>query len=246
MSQLSKKIILAIKQEANPQKAKILQRFFKTGRGEYAEGDLFLGLTVPQQRSIVKEFKNLVDLDDLSILIINAYHEVRLVALLLLVELFHKVKTQEEKKQLINFYLSHTSYINNWDLVDLSADKIVGQYLLSTHQNNNSQQVPRLLFKLANSELLWERRIAVIATFPFVRNGQFVPTFELAKLLLNDQADLIHKAVGWLLREVGKRDETVLCCFLDQYTLVMPRTMLRYAIERFSEKKRLYYLKKIN
>lgn len=244
MSQITKKIILAIKKEANTQKAKHLQRFFKTGPGEYGEGDLFLGLTVPIQRSIVKDFKNQSKIEDLETLISNPYHEVRLVALLLLVELFKKASNQLEKKALVDFYLDHSSYVNNWDLVDLSADKIVGQYLFEINQEKKSQKTPKLLSTLAKSDLLWERRIAILSTFPFVRAGQFLPTLELAKILMNDQEDLMHKAVGWLLREVGKREEQVLTAFLDKYTLEMPRTMLRYAIEKFPEKKRQFYLKK--
>ncbi len=244
MSQIAKKIILAIKKEADPQKAKHLQRFFKTGPGEYGEGDLFLGLTVPTQRSIVKNFKNRLNLKDLKVLIVNPYHEVRLVGLLLLVEFFKKASNQLEKKVLVDFYLDHSSYINNWDLVDLSAYKIIGQYLFEINQEKKLQKIPKLLSSLAKSDLLWDRRIAILSTFPFVRAGQFLPTLELAKILINDQEDLMHKAVGWLLREVGKRDEQVLTTFLDEYTLEMPRTMLRYAIEKFPEKKRQFYLKK--
>jgi 3-methyladenine DNA glycosylase AlkD len=244
MSQIAKKIILAIKKEADSQKAKHLQRFFKTGPEEYGEGDLFLGLTVPTQRSIVKDFKNRLNLKDLKVLIVNPYHEVRLVGLLLLVEFFKKASNQLEKKVLVDFYLDHSSYINNWDLVDLSAYKIVGQYLFEINQEKKLQKTPKLLGSLAKSDLLWDRRIAILSTFPFVRAGQFLPTLELAKILINDQEDLMHKAVGWLLREVGKRDEQVLTAFLDEYTLEMPRTMLRYAIEKFPEKKRQFYLKK--
>ena len=244
MSQIAKEIILAVKKQANPQKAKTLQTFFKTGPGEYAEGDLFLGLTVPQQRQIVKEFKDEVKINDLSELVVKPYHEMRLVALLLLVELFQKAKSLKEKQEIVNFYLAHSSYINNWDLVDLSADKIVGQYLLSLSQEQESSKTPHLLINLVKSPLLWERRIAVLATFPYIRAGQFFATLDLAKLLLADQEDLIHKAVGWLLREIGKREKKVLIDFLDQYTLQMPRTMLRYAIEKFPEKERQLYLKK--
>jgi 3-methyladenine DNA glycosylase AlkD len=244
MSQISKKIILAVKKEANPQKAKHLQRFFKTAPGEYGEGDLFLGLSVPTQRNIVKDFKNQIILKDLEILITSPYHEVRLVALLLLVELFKKALSQLEKKELVDFYLAHSSFVNNWDLVDLSAYKIVGQYLFEINQKKNQQQTPKLLVNLAQSGLLWKRRIAILSTFPFVKAGQFLATLELAKILMTDKEDLMHKAVGWLLREVGKRDEKVLTSFLNKYTLQMPRTMLRYAIEKFPEKKRQFYLKK--
>lgn len=247
MSQIAKKIVADIKKQADLEKAKQLQRFFKTGPGEYGEGDLFLGLTVPQQRLIVRDYREQIVLKDLFELIKSSYHEIRLVSLLLLVELYKKAQTPKEKKQLVDFYLQNSSYINNWDLVDLSADKILGKYLYEKQPKQKKatvQEVPLLLMKLAKSDVLWERRIAVLSTFPFIRAGKFLPTLELAKKLMSDQEDLIHKAVGWLLREVGKRNEEVLTAFLDQYALKMPRTMLRYAIEKFSENKRKFYLKK--
>lgn len=243
MAKIADKIILTLKKAANPHKAQHSQRFFKTAKGEYGEGDLFLGITVPQVRSIVKQYKNQVKIEDSAKLLINPYHEVRLSALLLLVELFKCAKTQAAKKQIVDFYLAHSTYVNSWDLVDLSADKILGQYLLETN-NKPMQKVPGLLINLAKSKILWERRIAVLSTFAFIRMGEFFPTIELAKILLKDQEDLIHKAVGWLLREVGKRDEQILINFLDQYTLQMPRTMLRYAIEKLPEKTRQFYLHK--
>lgn len=244
MAKNADKIILTLKKAANPQKAQHSQRFFKTAKGEYGEGDLFLGVTVPQVRSVVKQYQNQVKIEDLVDLVLNPYHEVRLSALLLLVELFKCVETQAAKKQIVDFYLAHSACVNSWDLVDLSADKILGQYLLEINQNKPVEKVPSLLIDLAKSEILWERRIAVLSTFAFIRAGEFLPTIELAKILLNDQEDLIHKAVGWLLREVGKRDEKILINFLDQYTLQMPRTMLRYAIEKLPEKKRQFYLQK--
>lgn len=243
MAKIADKIISALKKAANPQKAQHSQRFFKTAKGEYGEGDLFLGVTVPQVRSIVKQYQNQVKIEDLVDLVVNPYHEVRLSALLLLVELFKGATIQVAKKQLVDFYLTHSAYVNSWDLVDLSADKIIGQYLLEIN-NKPMQKVPSLLMNLAKSEILWERRIAVLSTFSFIRVGEFFPTTELAKILLSDQEDLIHKVVGWLLREVGKRDEQILINFLNQYTLQMPRTMLRYAIEKLPEKKRQFYLNK--
>jgi 3-methyladenine DNA glycosylase AlkD len=247
MSQIAERIILAIKKEANPQKAKHSQRFFKTAPGEYGEGDLFLGVSTPVKRGIAKKFKKLIKLNDLPNLINNPYHDIRQVGLFLLVELYKKASSQTEKKHLVSFYLGHSHFVNNWDLVDISADKILGQYLLEKNFDQNKQiikKVPDLLIKLAKSDLLWDRRIAVLSTFPFIREEEFLPTLELAKLLINDQEDLIHKATGWLLREVGKRNEQVLTAFLDQYALKMPRTMLRYSIEKFPKKKRQYYLKK--
>lgn len=245
--QIAKQIVADIKNQANQEKAQQLQRFFKTGPGAYAEGDRFLGLTVPQQRVIVRKYREQIALNDLSDLIKSPYHEIRLVCLLLLVELYQKAHSHKEKKELVNFYLQNTAHINNWDLVDFSADKILGQYLYAERLKQNQttvHQVPELLIKLATSDILWERRIAVLSTFPFIKGEEFLPTFELAKILINDQEDLIQKAVGWLLREVGKKDEKALTDFLDQYALHMPRTMLRYSIEKFSEQKRQHYLKK--
>jgi 3-methyladenine DNA glycosylase AlkD len=247
MMQIAKQIVADIKNQANQEKAQQLQRFFKTGPGAYAEGDRFLGLTVPQQRVIVRKYREQIALNDLSDLIKSPYHEIRLVCLLLLVELYQKAHSHNEKKELVDFYLQNTAHINNWDLVDFSADKILGQYLYAEHLKQNQttvHQVPELLIKLATSDILWERRIAVLSTFPFIKGEEFLPTFKLAKILINDQEDLIQKAVGWLLREVGKKDEKALTDFLDQYALHMPRAMLRYSIEKFSEQKRQHYLKK--
>lgn len=226
--------IAKIKQEINSagnlEKAKILQRFFKTGKGEYGEGDVFLGITVPESRKLARQYKDLT-LDEIQELLDSKYHEHRLIALLILVDKF-----KENKEKVYNLYLKNTRNINNWDLVDLSADKIIGQYLLE--KNDIS-----ILKKLAKSEVLWERRIAIIATFHFIKNKRYEECFTIAKLLLKDEHDLIHKAVGWMLREVGKRisqdkEEE----FLLKYYKTMPRTMLRYAIERFEEKKRKRYL----
>lgn len=268
---------------ANPEKAKLLQRFFKTGKGEYAEGDLFLGIMVPQSREIAKKYSGL-DLRQLKELIASKFHEERLIALFILI---NKYKTTNHKKIIFHFYLKNMKYINNWDLVDLSAPGIVGEHLYAinsrlTHSLDNSlepsgntsiknkyksfssagryplkdlketlKKLSReesraidVLFCLANSKSIWERRIAVLATFQFVKYRRFGESLMLAEMLLNDQHDLIHKAVGWMLREVGKRDVDTEIEFLDKYSSKMPRTMLRYAIERFPEKLRMAYLKK--
>lgn len=223
-----------LKSLANPKQAVILERFFKTGSGEYGEGDVFLGIKVPRQRQVAKKYVDL-SLADLGKLIKSKIHEQRLVALLILIEKYKKGSDIERQKY-YNFYLKNTLYINNWDLVDLSAPNIVGNYLLDK---------PRaVLHKLARSGNLWERRIAVIAVFSFIRENDFKDILKLAKLLLNDEHDLIHKAVGWMLRETGKRDQTVLEKFLLKYYQKMPRPMLRYAIERLGESKRKYYLVK--
>lgn len=218
----------------NPQKAKILKGFFKTGRGEYGEGDVFLGITVPQSRAIAKRYTKL-SLVDTKKLLASRIHEERLIALLILVENFKK-DSKQEKEKIYNFYLSSTKYINNWDLVDLSAEKIVGAYL--------TLKPKTILKKLARSKNIWERRIAIVSTFHFIKNNEFGPTFIIATLLLSDTHDLIHKAIGWMLREMGKRDRGALERFLRIHIVSMPRTTLRYAIERFPEKKRKQLLGK--
>jgi 3-methyladenine DNA glycosylase AlkD len=230
----------------NYEKAKNLSWFFKTGKGQYGEGDLFLGITVPEARKIAVKYGD-IPLPDISKLIKNKYHEVRLIALLILV---HKYKSSplsarkvlaESHKKIFNFYLKHTKYINNWDLVDLSAGYIIGNYLYD--QSDTFKKT--ILTKLANSKNIWERRIAIVSTFAFIYKGESEWTFRIAKILLKDKHDLIHKAVGWMLREIGKRvSEKELIAFLDIYTTKMPRTMLRYTIERLPETKRKYYLNK--
>jgi len=230
-----------VKAQANPEKAIHAQRFFKTGPGEYGEGDLFLGLSNPQVRAIVKAFKKELHLTDLATLINNKYHEIRLTGLLLLVELFKQAeKNSAQQKKIVDYYLAHSDVVNNWDLVDLTAHKILGAYLFKYE----AQKIPQILIKLAKSSQLWERRIAVISTFAYIRQGVFEPTIKLATMLLNDQEDLMHKAVGWTLREVGKHDQAVLENFLHQHKNEMPRTMLRYSIERLSPEKRQFYLSK--
>lgn len=229
-------LLKELKQKANYKKAKILLRFFKTGNGEYGEGDLFLGITVPESRKIALKYSQL-SLVEISKLIQNKYHEARLVALLILV---HQYKTADQKlkKKIYNFYLKNTKYINNWDLVDLSASYIVGDYLF------NNKKGLKILEKLIKSKNLWERRIAVLASFSFIKNGQIDLTLKITKRFLNDPEDLIHKACGWMLREAGKRvSESKLEAFLGLCGPKMPRVMLRYAIERLPQNKRLKYLK---
>jgi 3-methyladenine DNA glycosylase AlkD len=216
---------------ANQQKAKELQRFFKTGKGEYGEGDLFLGITVPKSRVLAKKYFCL-STTEIQELLNSKNHEDRLIALLILIEKFEKNK--EERKMIFKLYLKNTGSINNWDLVDLSAPRIVGAYLFDKEK--------KILYKLAKSKKTWERRIAILSTFYFIRGGQFDDTIKISEILLSDKEDLIHKAVGWMLREVGKRDKNVEVKFLKKYCRVMPRTMLRYAIEKFDEKTRRRYL----
>ena len=222
-----------LKKLANPQKAIGVARFFKTGKGEYGEGDIFLGITVPQIRIVAKQCKDL-SLKEIQKLLQSKIHEERLLGLIILVNQFKKAD-EDKQKQIFDLYLSNTKYINNWDLVDVSAEYIVGGYLIDRSKT--------ILKTLAQSKLLWERRIAIIATFQFIKQKQHEHTFIIAKILLRDDHDLIHKAVGWMLREVGKRiSETIEETFLQQHYQQMPRTMLRYAIERFEEKKRKKYL----
>ncbi len=217
-----------IQSSANRGKAKFLARYFKTGKGEYGEGDVFLGLTVPQVRAIAKKHKD-ISLKDVEKLLQSPIHEYRLTALIILTE---KALTHE----IVDLYLRNTKYINNWDLVDLSSHEILGTWLLDKPRN--------MLYKLAKSKNIWERRIAIISTFTFLKEKQLSDSLNLAEILLQDEHDLMHKAVGWALREVGKRDEKALTDFLDKHHKTMPRTTLRYAIERFSEAKRKQYLKK--
>lgn len=217
---------------ADLKKARDLQSFFKTGIGEYGEGDIFLGITVPRLREIAKKYYSL-DMKQLKKLIESKIHEERMLALFILK---NKYYTMNHKKICFHFYVKNTQYINNWDLVDLSAPGIVGEHLLDKDRS--------VLYEWAKSENVWERRIAVLATFQFIKNNQFGDSLKIAEILLNDKHDLIHKVVGWMLREIGKRDLKTEIDFLDKHYKKMPRTMLRYAIERFPEKLRITYLNK--
>jgi 3-methyladenine DNA glycosylase AlkD len=220
---------------ADPDRAKILQRFFKTGKGEYGEGDIFLGITVPEQRKVAKKYQAL-SLKQLQALISSKYHEHRLISLMIL-DIKYSKSDETEKKVIVDFYLKNTKHINNWDLVDLSAYKILGEHLLERDR--------KILYKLAKSENIWERRIAIISTFRFIKNNEFKDIFKIAELLLRDEHDLIHKAVGWMLRETGKRNVEIEEAFLKKHYKKMPRTMLRYAIEKFNPDKRRTYLKNL-
>jgi len=221
-----------LKSISNPDKAKFLKRFFKTGKGEYGYGDIFLGLTVPQSRTVALKYRQL-SFSEIKKLLTSKIHEERLIALLILVDKYKNGKL-DKQKEIVDYYLSNTSYINNWDLVDLSADKIIGHYLLD--------KPTTILDKLAKSKNIWERRVAIVATYQFIKNNKFDETLKIGKILLNDKHDLIQKAVGWMLREVGKRSIKTEELFLQKYYKKMPRTMLRYAIERFPEKLRQKYL----
>ena len=209
------------------------QRFFKTGPGQYGEGDRFLGIRVPLLRSCARKYRTTHNEDVLKLLI-SPFHETRLLALFILAEQFRR-GDERQREGIYNHYLAHTEYINNWDLVDSSAHLIVGPYLEGRDR--------KMLTHLARSDNLWERRIAILSTLHFIRGNSFADTLQLAELLLNDYHDLIHKAVGWMLREVGKRDKKVLIRFLNNHYRDMPRTMLRYAIEQFEDRERQSYLR---
>ncbi len=254
----------------SPVKSKILQRFFKTGKGEYGAGDIFLGLTVPESRLIAKKYASVIKNSELEKLLSSKYHEERLIALLILVQKFNLISAERfqlssprrrgsrkisqvksildshfrgndknaavNQKKVVDFYLAHLSAVNNWDLVDLSADKIFGRYLLG--------KSTKILYKFIKSKNLWERRIAIVSTFAFIKQNKFTDALRLSKILLKDKHDLIHKACGWMLREVGKRNVGILLKFLNKNSSQMPRTMLRYAIERLPKNKKKFYLEK--
>lgn len=214
------------------------KRFFKTGPGEYGEGDQFIGMSTPEVQKVAKEYISL-PLSELEKLLHSKVHEERTVSLLIMTERFRK-KDSAEKKEIFELYLRNTSWINNWDLVDITAPTIVGEFLLDKNNDKNRN----LLYKLARSVSLWERRISIVSTLTFIRNGQFEDTLKISEMLLHDDHDLIHKATGWMLREVGKRDQETEESFLRKYHKIMPRTMLRYAIERFPENLRKKYMEK--
>lgn len=225
------RITKALRSNSDEEKKVILPRFFKTGKGEYGEGDKFLGVTVPNTRKVAKEYAS-VSWEVIEALLESEWHECRLCGLLILV-----CKYKESTEDTVRFYLSHTKGINNWDLVDLSAPYILGRYL--TLQEDRS-----VLYALAASENIWEQRIAIVATLALIRDNQFGDTLKLAAMFIDTQYDLIQKAVGWMLREVGKRDEQVLTDFLDRHCRQMPRTMLRYSIEKFSPARRAHYMRR--
>jgi 3-methyladenine DNA glycosylase AlkD len=218
----------------NKTKAAFVARYFKTGKGEYGEGDVFLGITVPVQRLVAKKYVHL-SMADITQLLHSTTHEYRSTALMIVARKFAKA-SESERKDIYTWYLQNTAWINNWDLIDGSARDIVGMWLLDKPHER------KILTSLARSKSLWERRIAIIATFAFLKKGDFADTFTISEILLHDNHDLIHKAVGWMLREVGKIDQEAEETFLKKNYKTMPRTMLRYAIERFPQAKRLWYM----
>jgi 3-methyladenine DNA glycosylase AlkD len=229
---------LLIKKElhklAKPHKIPIYQNFFKTGPGDYGEGDIFIGVTVPDTRKVAQKFVD-VKREELFSLLKSKIHEERMVALMILSYQYAKTKDKKEHKAIVDFYLKNRYASNNWDLIDCIVDRILGVWLIDKDKS--------ILYEFARSDNLWERRMAIISTYYFIKNKKFDDTLKISEILLNDKHDLIHKAVGWMLRETGKRDEKTLREFLRKHYKSMPRTMLRYAIERFPEKERKVYLK---
>ena len=222
---MTTKIHDALVARSDEEKKIILPRFFKTGKGQYGEGDMFLGVTVPNIREVAKEFKD-VNFNVIEELIHSPWHEMRMCALLILVNNSQKEVTKES----FDFYLSQTKYINNWDLVDLSAPQIVGKYLLDKDRD--------ILYKLTESDLLWDNRIAIVSTLTFIRNNDLDDTYKLSLKMMHHRHDLMHKSIGWMLREAGKRDTKRLYDFVQEHKAIMPRTMLRYSIEKFDKETR--------
>lgn len=235
MSELTQQIIEALKDKSNPEKAAFFPKFFKAFPGGYGEGDLFLGVKVPDQRKIAKQFFKEISLKELSELVQNPYHEMRLTGLLALVYRYEKTKTEPGKKELVDFYLAHLDYVNNWDLVDTSCHHILGAYYLKREKN--------LFYELANSDQLWRQRVAMISSYHWIKRGNFKDALALAEQLKNHPHDLMHKAVGWMLREIGNQDFDVEMGFLKKHYQSLPRTALRYAIEKFREELRQDFLK---
>ena len=223
---------------ADPSQVAGLARFFKTGPGQYGEGDKFLGIKVPVTREVVKRCWPSLSIEDIRECVTSEYHEVRLAGLLALVQMFsHSKKNPQKQKECVDFYLAHTDNINNWDLVDLSCYPLLGEWLLDKDRT--------VLYDLAREgKTIWEQRFGIVSTMTFVRHGQLDDTFAISDILLHHRHDLIHKAVGWLLREAGKKDKDALVAYLAPRYRTMPRTMLRYAIEKFPEEERKQYLEK--
>jgi 3-methyladenine DNA glycosylase AlkD len=217
----------------NPADAEFLQRFFKTGSGQYGEGDVFIGLRVPQTRVITKKYREL-PLPEIEKLLDSPIHEHRLAAVIIMTERAKRAQ-EEEKKGLYDLYLRRVDRMNNWDIIDISCGHVVGGYLLDKPRD--------ILYKLARSKVMWERRVAIISTSRFIAQGDLDDTFKLAELLLGDNDDLIHKASGWMLREAGKKDEVRLKDFLDQHAATMPRTMLRYSLEKLHPTDKAHYMR---
>jgi len=250
--QLRNNILKDLKKVSSNERAIGSQRFFKTGKGEYGQGDLFIGIRTPEIRRISKRYLEYLNLENLDFFLHNKIHEYRLFALITLTYMYHRTgsindcsKRKEQREKIYNYYLENRRWINNWDLVDVSAPKIVGEFLKDKGREEGKRKERDILYNLVKSDNLWDQRIAIVSTYIFIRDGDFKEILEFSKLVINNENnehDLIHKALGWMLREVGKKDVGVLKTFLDDYANKMPRTMLRYSIERLNEKERKKYL----
>ena len=234
---LGQEVIRSLKQLGSEKKAASSSWFFKTAKGQYGYGDKFIGVTVPEQRKVAKQYRSL-PLKEVSRLLKSKIHEYRLTGLFILVDNFNHADLKQQG-EIVRFYMDHLDHVNNWDLVDSSASYILGQYLCKGAANR------KIIYRLAKSKNLWHRRVAIISTHAFIRVGQFDDTLKLAALFMTDRHDLMHKAVGWMLREVGKKSRNSLVQFLDIYAAKMPRTMLRYSIEHFDKEERMRYMYKI-
>lgn len=235
MTELCTQIKLGLQEKGIPEKAAFFPRFFKAMPGEYGEGDMFLGVVVPEQRKIAKSCYSEITLEEITELLLDPYHEVRLTALFMLVYRYQKAKTEETQQKLVDFYLKHMEFINNWDLVDTTCHPILGHFYFRRDK--------MLFYDLAKSGNLWKQRIAMISSLYWIKRGEFVDALNLAEILISHPHDLIHKAVGWMLREIGKMNQEVELEFLRKYSKIMPRTALRYSIEKFDQTLRLQILK---
>lgn len=235
----SKLIPVQVKKElqalADKEKAKQLRSFFKTRKGEYAEGDKFLGVVVPKQRAIAKKYYKDITLGGITLLLKSVYHEIRMTALLMLVSKMEKTKDAKKREAIVECFMKNISYVNNWDLVDLAAPNILGRYLFDKDKT--------LLYELAASDNLWKQRTALLATFYFIKHNHFDDTLAICEMLMDNAHDLIQKSIGWMLREIGKRDKDKERQFLDKYAPTMPRISLRYALEHFDEEEKEHYMK---
>jgi len=229
------KIIKDLEKLINTEKAKLLSGFFKTKKGEYGEGDIFLGITVPNQRNIAKKYYKETQFEDLKKLLKSQIHEHRLTGAIICVIKYEKSTNLNEQEKIAKFYIENRKGLNNWDIIDVTAPKILGPHLINKDKS--------ILYKFAKSKNLWEKRISILTTFFFIKNNQFKDSIKISEILLNDSHDLIHKAVGWMLREIGKKDQKIEEEFLKKHYKKMPRTMLRYSIEKFPEELRQKYLK---
>lgn len=247
--QLRNNILKDLKMVSSKERAAKSQRFFKTGKGDYGDEDVFVGIKTPEIRKISKKYQKDLTLVDLDFFLQNKVHEYRLFALISLTYLYEETKgiedvieQEQRKEEIFNYYLKNRHWINNWDLVDVSAPKIVGEFLKDKKREKVSEEEGNILYNLIRSDNLWDQRIAIVSTYAFIKEGEFKEILDFSKLLMNNKHDLIHKALGWMLREVGKKDKCILKTFLDDYANKMPRTMLRYSIERLDDKEKQKYM----